>query len=150
MSKRWLTALLLISISFNLALVGSALYLRLTMPCPVPPPNADHDHMQPMNREHGFMSHDQEINQLREKFDNTKINLMQELAKDPVDEAKVNTIIDSSLYCQNDLEHKMGQRILAYRKTMNAAEAKEHFTRRAENLKNRTHNNHRIRHRRKP
>ncbi|MDY0151869.1 MAG: hypothetical protein RBS43_06305 [Candidatus Cloacimonas sp.] len=150
MSKRWLTALLLISFSFNLAVVGSFIYLRLVMPCPVPPPERLDRQMQPMHREHGYMANDPEVNVLRRKFTDTKIKLMQELAKNPVDESKVNAIIDSSLYCQNDLEHKLGLKILAYRKTMNAAEAKEHFLRRAENLKNRTHNNPRIRLRRKP
>lgn len=150
MSKRWLIALLLISFSFNLAVIGSAVYLRLIMPCPVEPfPHGQGPERRPqMDREHGFMRNDPEVMNLRYKFDDTKVNLMQELAQDPVNEAKVNAIIDSSLVYQNILEHKLGQKILAYRKTMSAAEAREHFLSRANNLRNRSHRLDQIRHRR--
>ena len=96
------------------------------------------------------MDREPEIRNLRQKFDNTKYSLMQELAKDPVDEAKIHTIIDSSLAVQNNLECKLGENILAYRKTLTAEEAREHFLRRAEHLKMRSHNIEKIKHRRQP
>jgi len=103
-----------------------------------------------MPPEPGFMMNDPDIEKLRQRFDQTKMNLMQELAKDPVNEAKIASIIDSSLIAQNQLERTLGGKILAYRKTMNAAEAREHFQSRIENLKMRSHRIDRIRNRRKP
>lgn len=149
MSKRWLVALLLISFSFNLAVIGSAIYLRLTMPCPMPGP-APGQQMMPPRPESGMMGRDPEIQQLRQRFDDSKVTLMKELAKDPVDEVKINAIIDSSLVVQSNLEHRLGKKILAYRKTMTAAEAREHFQRRADNMKNRSRRFDRIKHRRQP
>ncbi len=133
MSKRWLIALLLISVSFNLAVIGSVIYLRLTMPCPLPP--RDDRRMPPPSHMKPFMDRDAEIMQLRDRFDDTKESLMQELSQDPVNEARVNAIIDSSLVAQNNLERRIGEKILAYRKTLSAEEAREHFLRRAERMR---------------
>jgi hypothetical protein len=82
-----------------------------------------------------FMDRDAEIMHLRDRFDDTKESLMQELSQDPVNEARVNAIIDSSLVAQNNLERRIGEKILAYRKTLSAEEAREHFLRRAERMR---------------
>jgi len=66
---------------------------------------------------------------------------MLELAKDPVDMTKVNALIDSSLVAQNNLERRLAERMVAYRKTLTAEEAKEHFQRRAEFAKKRLNRN---------
>ncbi len=148
MSKRWLIALLLISVSFNLAVIGSVLYLRFTLPCAVPPRH--HGKMSPPPRMRPLMDRDAEIQQLRGRFDATKKSLMQELSKDPVNETRVKEIIDSSLVAQNALESRIGEKILAYRKTLSAAEAREHFLRRADRMQHRSHPNMKNRYRRKP
>jgi hypothetical protein len=79
---------------------------------------------------------DEEIRNLRKNFEDIKHSLMLELANDPVDMKKVNALIDSSLIAQNILEQKLAERMVAYRKTLSAEEAKEHFLRRAEFVKN--------------
>lgn len=101
-----------------------------------------------MPPEPGFMRGDAEVERLHTKFNETKLHLMQELAKDPVDEVKVASIIDSSLIAQNQLERTLGEKILAYRKTMTAKEAREHFQSRIENMQSRSHKIQRFRDRR--
>ncbi len=149
MSKHWLIILLLVSFSFNLAFLGSFIYLRFFMPCPMPQPRIERPMMPPPHAK-AFFEKDTEIRQLRDRFDGTKVNLMQELAKNPVDDKKVNEIIDSSLVLQNTLERRLGQKIVAYRKTMTPEEAREHFLRRAENMKNRPPHIIKHKNRRKP
>lgn len=148
MSKRWLTVLLLVSFSFNLAVIGSVLYLRFTMPCP--PPFRNDRRMPPPPHMKPFVDRDSEIVQLRERFDGTKASLMQELSKNPVDEQKVKEIIDSSLVAQNALERRIGEKILAYRKTLSPEEAREHFLRRADRMQHRSRPYIKNRYRRQP
>lgn len=147
MSKRWLVILLFVSFSFNLAVLGSFFYFRLIMPPHCPPPPMEHRGMGPGQ---GFMRDDPEIETLHNRFNDTKLNLMQELAKDPINEAKISTIIDSSLIAQNQLERTLGAKMLAYRKTMSAEEAREHFQRRMDRVKMRSQRIEKIRNRRQP
>ncbi len=106
--------------------------------------------MPPPPRFQPFFDNDNEIKQLRQEFDGTKQALMQELAKEKINEVRVNSIIDSSLAAQTKLEKRIGQKILAYRKTLSAEEAREQFTRRAEDMKHRSQDYPRHRHRRNP
>jgi len=94
---------------------------------------------------------DKELQALHAKFNQTKITLMEELAKDPINETRINAIIDSTVSVQNQLERRLGLRVLEYRKTLTAQEAKEQFQKRAEFLKERSndfhnHNNNHHRH----
>lgn len=149
MSKSWLIPLLLVSFSFNLAVIGSALYFRCAHTCPPDRPFLDRK-MPPAAHLRPFMEKDKEIRQLRENFSLSKEVLLQELAKDPVNEARVKEIIDSSLVAQNALERRIGEKILAYRKTLTPEEAREHFLRRVERMKNRSQFNNKYPNRRKP
>ncbi|MEN6444652.1 MAG: hypothetical protein ABFC98_01245 [Candidatus Cloacimonas sp.] len=137
MNKRWLVIILLISVSFNLAFIGSFIYLHWFHPYPQPPMGKEE-----MKRDlppfgPPPFERDDEIRALRDIFENIKHSLMLELANDPVDMNKVNALIDSSLIAQNNLERKLAERMVEYRKTLSAEEAKEHFLRRAEFAKNR-------------
>jgi hypothetical protein len=105
---------------------------------------------QGMPQEHRFMMGNPEIKKLHDRFNETKRNLMQELAKDPINEAKITSIIDSSLIAQNQLERTLGANLLAYRKTLSAKEAREHFQRRIERVDPRSQRNDNYRNRRKP
>ena len=141
MSKRWLTIILLISVSFNLAFIGSFIYLHRFHRHPQLPGRNEE-----MRGPRPFFGHppferDEEIRKLRYQFENIKHSLMLELAKDPVDMTKVNALIDSSLVAQNTLERRLAERMVAYRKTLTAEEAKEHFQRRAEFAKKRLNRN---------
>ncbi len=139
MNKRWLIAILLISISFNLAFIGSLIYLHYIHPIPEPP--MEKEQMRGSRPPFGPppFERDEEIRNLRKNFEDIKHSLMLELANDPVDMKKVNALIDSSLIAQNTLERKLAERMVAYRKTLSAEEAKEHFLRRAEFTKNHFH-----------
>jgi hypothetical protein len=53
---------------------------------------------------------------------------MEELSKDPIDEAKVKAIIEKSVEAQSKMERAMGYKMLEWRKTMSAQEAKELFS----------------------
>ncbi|MDD2228978.1 MAG: hypothetical protein PHY48_06170 [Candidatus Cloacimonetes bacterium] len=150
MSKRWLAILLFISLSFNVAVLGSFIYFRVFVHPSCPPPHQSEHRGGGMPAEPRFMTQDPEIDKLRERFNNTKLNLMQELSKDPLDEAKIASIIDSSLIAQNQLERTLGGNILAYRKTMSAEEAREHFQRRIKHIQDRSQQFQKIRNRRKP
>lgn len=145
MSKRWLIGILLISCSFNLAVLFSFIYFRVVMPPPPPPQGQRMFPPPPENMRH---HNDKELQAQHAKFNQTKIALMEELAKDPIDEARINAIIDSTVSAQNQLERRLGQRLLDYRKTLNAQEAKEQFQKRAEFLKQRSNDfhNHRDQH----
>ena len=146
MNKRWLIALLIISFAFNLAVVFSFVYFKVMMPPPPPPPpHKDMPHFSPRDR---IRTPDAETIALNRKFNEQKIALMEELAKDPVNEASIATIIDSSVVTQNILERRLGQRLLENRRKMTAIEAKEHFLKRAEFLRNRNANKHHKRSRR--
>ncbi len=140
MNKRWLIILLLISVAFNLAMVGSFLYLRFGRPHPpyhhrLPPPGPH-----PGFRDFGErwkMMDDDSTRVLRDNFQEAKRELMLELAKDPIDEAKINQIIDCSIEAQCALERGLGNKMIEFRKTMNAEEANQHFSRRLEDMQNR-------------
>lgn len=150
MSKKWLFVLLLISLSFNLAVLGSFIYIRFYLPCPSPPPMHRGQMLGDKPHEPFFMHKDEEFHRLKKDFNATKVSLMKELAKDPVDEARIAGIIDSSLVAQNKLERRLGEKILAFRKTLSAEEAREHFERRAENMHNRSPRMLKMKYRRKP
>jgi len=148
MSKRWLIGILLISFSFNLAILFSFIYFRVVMP---PPPAPRDQRMPPPPPEEMRRPRDKELQALHAKFNQTKITLMEELAKDPINETRINAIIDSTVSVQNQLERRLGLRVLEYRKTLTAQEAKEQFQKRAEFLKERSndfhnHNNNHHRH----
>ena len=141
MNKRWLIIILLISVSFNLAFIGSFIYLHWFHPHHQPPVRKEEMRGPRPLFGHPPFERDEEIRKLRNQFENIKHSLMLELAKDPVDMTKVNALIDSSLVAQNNLERRLAERMVAYRKTLTAEEAKEHFQRRAEFAKKRLNRN---------
>ncbi|PKN73928.1 MAG: hypothetical protein CVU49_09525 [Candidatus Cloacimonetes bacterium HGW-Cloacimonetes-2] len=159
MSKRLTSILLLISLAFNLAVVGSMIFLKSKA---APPPFVDHpggrfrpmdrfdrmermksDEGRPMGRpdrrsDDGSRFEDSAATrELRLKFRRSKMELMQELAKDPIDEARINTILTRSLTEQTALERTLGADLIAARKKMTAEEAEQRFGRRAEALRRR-------------
>lgn len=138
MNKRWLYILLFISLAFNLAVLGSFVFIRFFLP---PPLDRMHnpemegrgmgDHRMQMWQQHCV--DDTEMTQIKTKFADSKHALMSELAKDPIDETKIKTIMDSSLVIHSTLERRLGQRLLTLRKSMGADEAKDFFGKRPGN-----------------
>ncbi|PKN80853.1 MAG: hypothetical protein CVU48_00600 [Candidatus Cloacimonetes bacterium HGW-Cloacimonetes-1] len=132
MSKRWLYILLIISLAFNLAVLGSFVFIRFFMPSPAGPPHLrgmggrgpGSERMQMWQQHCG---NDDEMIRIKSDFAESKQALMQELAKDPINEPKIKTILDSSLVIHSSLERRLGQRLLTLRKTMSAEEARDFF-----------------------
>ncbi|HPA24408.1 MAG TPA: hypothetical protein PLS44_01995, partial [Candidatus Cloacimonas sp.] len=84
MNKRWLIIILLISVSFNLAFIGSFIYLHWFHPHPQPPVRKEEMRGPRPLFGHPPFERDEEIRKLRNQFENIKHSLMLELAKDPV------------------------------------------------------------------
>jgi hypothetical protein len=130
MSKRLIVILLFVSIAFNLAVLGSILWLHFGRNHPPKPPVQRFSRIPlPPNIEH--MNWDPELRELRTRYDDTKIQLLRELAMDPIDENTIIAILDSSLTVQNSLERELGYRLLELRKQMSAEEAEAYFNARA-------------------
>ncbi len=139
MNKRWLTILLFVSIAFNLAILGSFVYLHYIRP-PYPRSMRQHWQQRMSSTPNGqfrpdshFMFSDSTRAHRRE-FEDAKKELMLELAKDPVDTAQINAIVDRSLAAQGKLERDLAEHLLRYRESMSPEEAKEHFTSRAQRM----------------
>lgn len=142
MNKRWLILLLLISASFNLAVLGSFIYFRSIRPCPLDMPGprpGPHPEFPRHNGAWKFFD-DDSIKALREEFGAQKKQLMDEIAKDPIDEEHINSIIESSLSAQIKLEREMGRRLIKMRNEMSADEARDFFTKRREEMHQRRNN----------
>lgn len=157
MSKRWLIILLLISVAFNLAVLGSFIYLRSTRPpCPPgrprPPREWGHKGRGPGRGPGGpapFIEFGDSTKLLFDRFDKIKQELMRELAKDPINMAQIESIVSRSLGAQADLERDLVDRLIRLRKTMTPEEAKEHFSRRAEEIQRRNFDRPNITHKRR-
>ena len=131
MSKRVLTIILLISLFLNAGIIGGLIVMNVfrhnhiehhyQRPPDGPPPN-NMGRFAPPDR------FDPQIVALRDSFIKTKRELMEELSKDPIDEAKVKAIIEKSVEAQSNMERAMGYKMLEWRKTMSAQEAKELFS----------------------
>ncbi|MDD4100657.1 MAG: hypothetical protein PHT47_06145 [Candidatus Cloacimonetes bacterium] len=144
MSKKSLVILLFISLSFNLAVLGSLFWLRLARPHR--PDTRELRIRYPRLPEHIERSErDPQITAARREFHRTTMALLQELRKDTVNEENIMAIIDSSLVAQTALERRLGTSLLNLRKQMSATEADEYFGKRIEFL-NQRHNH--IHHRR--
>ncbi len=145
MNKRILATLLGISLAFNLAVAGSLIWLRITRP---PRPPMEHfrsrNNALPAHIDPGW--HNPEIINARNQFTRCKLELMQVLQQEPLDEARALAIIDSSLQNQNRLERQLGERLLNIRKQMTAEEADQYFGAHVRNMQNMQRN---IRHHRR-
>lgn len=134
MSKKLLFILLLVSLAFNLAVLGSFVYLRFVLKPDFPPPPPHHVRQgKPGPHELKIwqrLEPDENIKSMRREFMASKRELMQELAKENLDESRVREILDASLKNQTELETRLGDRLIQLRKTMSAEEAKEFFGKR--------------------
>lgn len=143
MSKRLLTIFLLISLALNAGILGGMFVMGLFRH------NHNEHHYQrwqdgPSSRNQGrwdrYKLEDASTKALREAFRSTKRELMQELAKDPIDESKINAIIDKSITAQSKLERALGSKLLTERKAMSAQEAKQSFQERLDRMNRRKDN----------
>lgn len=137
MSKHWITILLIVSLAFNLAVLGSFLFLQFRHHHPHRDRDLrysrPHEEFGPRD-ERWIPLQSDSTRVLRENFIQAKRELMQELAKDPLNEANINEIIERSISAQTLLERDLGLHLIEVRRSMSAEEAREHFTRRLENI----------------
>ncbi|NLW18519.1 MAG: hypothetical protein GXY81_02390 [Candidatus Cloacimonetes bacterium] len=136
MSKRLMTILLLFSLFLNLGIIGGFIVMRTYRQNHIshhyrPGPPNERGQERPELPEFS----DPEVIKLQNDFYAIKKELMQEMAKDPVNETKILSIIERSIQAQSGLEHAMGQKLLEYRKTLTAEEAQEHFSARLDRMK---------------
>jgi hypothetical protein len=92
---------------------------------------------------------DPQLRHMRSSFDSTKVELMRELAKDPIDEETVDGILQRSLELQASLESRLGDRLVDLRRQMTAEEADRYFSDSADNMQRRIQRFKDIRNRRK-
>ncbi|MCB5254063.1 MAG: hypothetical protein RBR69_09265 [Candidatus Cloacimonadaceae bacterium] len=140
MTKRSIIILLFVSLAFNLAVLGSILWVHFSrIACPAETPYGRQARTALPPHLHNVPTMwSPEIRQMHTRFNDSKIELMNELAQDPIDETNIIAIIDSSLDAQSSLERALGYRLLDIRKQMNAAEAEDYFSSRAKQMKQRT------------
>lgn len=135
MSKRLLTILLFVSLFLNAGIVGGLVVMGVYRYNHI-----SHHYLNPSSENYRRdlvdipELTDPRILGLRDSFRNIKKELLQELAKDPVDEAKITEIIERSIGAQSDMERALGYKLLEHRKTLSASEAKEHFNGRLERM----------------
>lgn len=139
MSKKLSNILLLVSLAFNLAVVAAFIYLTVRGPNHHhrnrPRPDTESHHRR--DRDRSWADSDS-IRTLRTTFRETKHEFMTELAKEPINEPALNTILERSLSEQSLLERELGKRLIERRKEMSSEEAKEFFNRRAERIRRRS------------
>ncbi|MCB5246911.1 MAG: periplasmic heavy metal sensor [Candidatus Cloacimonetes bacterium] len=135
MSKRLLTILLLVSLFLNAGIIGGLIVMGWYRQNhivhhyqPEGPSSRDRDRIEiPELR-------DPQVIALRDSFLVIKKELLQELAKDPVNEAKITAIIERSIGAQSEMERALADKLLEYRKSLGPAEAKEHFNGRLDRM----------------
>lgn len=137
MSKRMLTILLFISLAFNLAVLGSVLWLHTHLP---KPPMHSRDHFERPNLPDHIkeLPWDPQLKELRKEYDADRILLLKELAQADFQESTALALIDSSLAAQGKLEKALANRLLTLRTHMSAEEAKEYFNTRADHIEMRS------------
>ncbi len=141
MSKRWIVILLLFSMAFNLAVLGSFVYLRFMMPypphcAPLPDRHPGKFHGRPLRR---LLSEDDQFRQAHRQFRENKRVFMEELLKDEIDEVALNQILERSLMAQGAKERRIGYHMIELRKSMSAEEARHFFGRHIERMKQQPH-----------
>lgn len=136
MSKKLSNILLLVSLAFNLAVVAAFIYMTVRGPHHHhrTRPRPDTESYRHRDRDSTWADSDS-IRALRTTFRETKHEFMTELAKEPINEPALNTILERSLSEQSLLERELGKRLIERRKEMSPEEAEEFFNRRAERLR---------------
>lgn len=142
MSKRWLVFMLLVSVAFNLAVLGSFIYLQYLHPythdCPpaLPHcgrPDGDHPGMPLRN----LLAEDEQFQQAKQLYAKNKGAFIRELAQENYDEAELRRLMETSLLAQGSMERRIGNQMIELRKTMSTEEAREFFGRLIEQIRQR-------------
>lgn len=137
MNRRWLIILLLISVAFNFAVLGSFVYLKNSRA----QSERDRPYGPAMRRDNRGPKENPAFSDstraLWNEFADIKAEFMLELSKDPLDMDSLDDILARSLANQAILENDMAERLIRHRQSMSASEAKEFFMQRYEEMINR-------------
>ena len=123
MSKRALTIIVIISLAFNLAFIGTfgliqfrrRSFLKHTFG---PPPEL---------REH-FRNRKEHIAPLRYDFHQSKVDFIEELKKPDFNEELLNMMLENAIEKQTAMEIELGKSLIEIRKEMNFEEAQRFFS----------------------
>ena len=134
-NRRWLITLLLISLAFNLAILGSYLYFKSTHPRGGSYWNKN----APALRRDNYGPRDNPAfsdttRALWREFAEIKAEFMKELAKDPLDMDALDDLLARTLANQAILENHMAERLIRHRQSLTPEEAKEFYTARYEEI----------------
>jgi hypothetical protein len=151
MTKKFMFIILLVSLAFNLAFIGSFLYwrhefrhdfmrehpgreMRSHRPAqwdgpPMAPPGRRPDDM-------GWMGNKQIIEPYRVKFVESKVEFFKELQRPVVNEEILKQKLQASLQNHTELEKQIGLRLIEMRKKMTPQQADEFFGRHVKNSMN--------------
>jgi hypothetical protein len=160
MSKQLLYILLLISLAFNLAFIGSFLYWRHQFKYDFM--NGKHPHEMRGNRppqwdgppmappghrpdDFGWMGNKQIIEPYREKFAASKEEFFKALQQPVVNEEVLKQKLEASLQNHTALEKQIGLRLIEMRKKMTSQQANEFFGRHMNNSMKHDNDQHRKR-----
>ncbi|HOD17238.1 MAG TPA: hypothetical protein PKJ14_01145 [Candidatus Cloacimonadota bacterium] len=139
MSKRWMEILLIVSLAFNLAVLGMFIYSTVFHKSSCPPPEP-----QWRAENHPFQSHrfdpdsvlqnKEEIRQLRQAFQESRQAFMATLAKSELNLQEAKQAMEKSLQAQEKLERRLGESLIQVRTKMTADEAKRFFEHRMKRI----------------
>ncbi len=134
MNRRWLITLLLISLAFNLAVLGSYIYFTNTHRSARP----NSKYAPALRRYNRGPSENPAFSDttraLWREFSDLKAEFMKELAKDPLDMDALDDILARTLANQAILENHMAERLIRHRQSLTPEEAKEFYTQRYEEI----------------
>jgi hypothetical protein len=141
MSKHLILILLLVSLAFNLAVLGIFLYSGIYHRPPFRPDQM----MQPWGRHEpgnwhrrdsleSRLDNNDEIRQLRLEFMQARKAFMQVMMKDQFVEKDALAAMETSLKAQQKLEQKLGESLISLRQKLSADEAKKLFQERMDRM----------------
>jgi hypothetical protein len=160
MSKKLIFILLLVSLAFNLAFIGSFLYWRHEF---------RHDFMRERERpgremmdgkrdhrngppqpgprpdDMGWMGNKQIIEPYRIKFEDSRVEFFKALQQPVVNEVLLKQKLEASLQNHTELDKQVGLRLIDMRKKMTPQQANEFFGRHIKKAMNRDNDQHRKR-----
>ena len=130
MSKRALTIIVIISLAFNLAFIGTFGIIQYRRKIFLERRFIPH----PQLRKH-FMTCKEHIAPLRYDFHQSKIDFIEELKKPDFNEELLNMMLENAIEKQTAMEIELGKSLIELRKEMSFEEAQKFFSKFPKNNK---------------
>jgi len=123
MSKRALTIIVIISLAFNLAFIGTFGLIQLRRRSFLKHKFGPH----PQLKEH-FMMRKEHIAPLRYDFHQSKVDFIEELKKPDFNEELLNKMLKNAIEKQTAMEIELGKSLIELRKEMSFEDAQRFFS----------------------